>query len=35
MNQKIRVTRNAISTYAKSYGWESWIKSEVDIEELA
>ena len=20
--------------YAKSYGWESWLKTEVDIEEL-
>ena len=34
MEQKIRVAREAISRYAKSYGWESWIKTEVDIEEL-
>ena len=34
MEQKIRVAREAISRYAKNYGWESWIKTEVDIEEL-
>ena len=26
--------KEAISKYAKVYGWESWIKTEVDIEEL-
>lgn len=34
MDQKIRVAKEAISRYAKVYGWESWIKSEVDVEEL-
>lgn len=34
MDQKIRVAEEAISRYAKVYGWESWIKTEVDIEEL-
>ena len=34
MDQKIRVAKEAISRYAKVYGWESWIKTEVDIEEL-
>lgn len=34
MDQKIQAAKEAISSYAKGYGWESWIKTEVDIEEL-
>ena len=34
MDQKIRVAREAISRYAKLYGWESWLRTEEDIEEL-
>ena len=34
MEQKIRVAKEAVSRYAKVYEWESWIKTEVDIEEL-
>ncbi len=34
MAQKIRVAKEAVSRYAKVYEWESWIKTEVDIEEL-
>ena len=34
MEGQIKVGKEAISRYAKSYGWESWLKTEVDIEEL-
>ena len=34
MDQKILVAKEAILRYAKVYGWESWIKTEVDIEEV-
>ena len=34
MEGRIKVGKEAISRYAKSYGWESWLKTEVDIEEL-
>ena len=34
MEGHIKVGKEAISRYAKSYGWESWLKTEVDIEEL-
>ena len=34
LDQKIQVAKEAISSCAKVYGWESWIKTEVDIEEL-
>ena len=34
MEGRIKVGEKAISIYAKSYGWESWLKTEVDIEEL-
>ena len=34
MEGRIKVGEEAISRYAKSYGWESWLKTEVDIEEL-
>ena len=34
MEGRIKVAEEAISRYAKSYGWESWLKTEMDIEEL-
>lgn len=34
MERRIQLGRDAISRYAESYGWESWLKTEVDIEEL-
>lgn len=34
MDGRIKVAKEAISRYAKLYEWESWIKTEVNIEEL-
>ena len=34
MEGRIKVGEEAISRYAKNYGWESWLKTEVDIEKL-
>ena len=34
MEGRIQVGKEAISRYAKRHGWESWLKTDVDIEEL-
>jgi len=34
MGSKLEVAKRAVSAFAKRYGWESWVKVNVEIKEI-
>lgn len=34
MNSKIEVAKRAVLTFADRYGWESWVKVNVEVKEI-
>lgn len=34
INGSVTMAKQAVSMYAKNYGWDSWLEVKVDIEEL-